>query len=246
MSRLSGMRIALTRSAEGNASWAERLGELGAQPVCCDQLEHLPCEGNKEGLRLLLPHAEWLVPVSPRAVEATVELAGADCLSGRRVACVGQATAEAARAVGASVELVAPGGTARSLAEALLERAMPDEVSLALVARDGRPDLEEAFEAAGRRLASLAVHATHAAPTARALPDVDAVLFASPSAVEATLARGPVPSGARVVAIGPTTAEALAAAGTPAHAVVATRDLAGLLAALESVLPSPDEHSPGS
>ncbi len=246
MSRLAGRRIALTRSAEGNARWAARLRELGAEPVCCDQLEHRPCEGNAEGLRLLLPHAGWLVPVSPRAVEATLALGGADCLEGRRVACVGEGTARAARAAGARVELVAPGGTARSLAEALLERALPDEVSLALVAQDGRPDLEEAFEAAGRRLASLAVHATAAAPTARALPPVDAALFASPSAALVTLAAGPLPPGALAIAIGPTTAEALRGAGVPVAAEARTRDLDGLVEALESVLPTASEPTPGS
>lgn len=246
MSRLAGRRVALTRSAEGNARWAPRLAERGAVPVSCDQLVHEPCEGNAEGLRLLLPHADWLVPVSERAVRATLALGGEGCLAGRRVACVGEATAAAARAAGAEVELIAPEGTARSLAEALLARALPDEVSLALVARNGRPDLEEAFEAAGRRLASLAVHATLAAPTARPLPEVDAVLFASPSAVEVTLDLGPLPAGALVVAIGPTTAAALETASAPVHAVAATRDLEGCLEALESALPPAREPSTGS
>ena len=243
MARLDGVRIAITRSAEDNAEWSERLTSLGAEVVALDYLEFQVCEGNVQGLRLLLPHADWLVFASPRAVRFTRELAGDLDLGGTPAACVGPKTAEAARAAGCRVELVAEDATARGLARELLARTGTDQVALHLAARDGRPELEEAFEAAGGRLASLAVYATEPVSTPPPLPPVHAVLFASPSAVRVAASAGGVPEGTRVLSIGPTTSAALREAGLPVHAEAQTRDLDGLLAVLESSASPGLEHS---
>lgn len=234
MARLDGVRIALTRSAEDNALWAEHLTALGADVVSLDYLEFVACEGNVEGFGLLLPHADWLVFASPRAVRFTRELAGDLDLGAKPAACVGAATAEAARAAGCRVELVSSEATARGLARELLERTGKDEVALHLAARDGRSDIEDAFNEAGARLATLAVYSTEPAAEPAPVPAVDAVLFASPSAVRIAARAGGIDARTRVLSIGPTTSAALREAGLPVHAEATTRDLDGLLAALES------------
>ncbi len=243
MARLDGVRIALTRSAEDNAVWAARLNALGAEVACLDYLEYVASGGNIEGLKLLLPHADWLVFASPRAVRFTLELAAGLDLGAKPAACVGAATAAAARAAGCRVELVARDATARGLARELLERTGKDEVALHLAARDGRSDLEDAFAEAGARLASLAVYSTEPAANPVPVPAVDAVLFASPSAVAVAASAGGVPPQTRVLSIGPTTSAALREARLPVHAEAATRDLDGLLAALESSAAPQHEQS---
>ena len=78
-----------------------------------------------------------------------------------------------------------------------------------------------------------------AAPTCdqAALPTAAACLVFAPSQVAALAALVELGRAPPLVAIGPTTATALAAHGAPARAVAATPDPAGMAAALASVYP---------
>ena len=64
---------------------------------------------------------------------------------------------------------------------------------------------------------------------------LDAVLVASPSAVRGLLNRARVPASLPLVSIGPTTSAALRAEGLDVAAESTTRDLDGMLEALQEV-----------
>jgi len=258
MSAIQDLRILLTRAAADNVAWAGALSELGAVP-----LEH-PCLAQQvlpeaaSPLRSALERAAWLALCSRHAVRAVAELVpgsdsednpgsdsegnpGSDSEDhpgrrpeGARLACVGPVTAAETERLLGSVALIAPGGTALSLAHALLERLAADEIVLLPGAERGRDELADEFQAAGRELERLAVYRTRAVdPGERGqLPAADAIFFASPSAVEAFAQGPPPPAGALLVRLGPSTSTAVRAAGWTVAAESHTRDLEGMIEAL--------------
>ncbi|MGO8970284.1 MAG: uroporphyrinogen-III synthase [Myxococcaceae bacterium] len=164
-----------------------------------------------------------------------------------KVAVVGAATARAALTAGLQVHLVCEGGTGTALGKELAQTLLPSDEVLLPTAEEGRPELEAAF--AETTTAQLATEAPPSAKRGtpvrapgltrvpayrstrlevaeevwadlRARPPV-AVLFASPRTAEAFLEAGgrAVLAQARVVAIGPTTAAALASSGFKADGV---------------------------
>ncbi len=133
---------------------------------------------------------------------------------------VGPRTAEALRSAGWKPEAV-PAGDAASLAEAVIRR--PASLPWLFVCGERRrPTLPDALAAAGVAFEALVVYRTRGV-----VPDwsqesrPDAVAFFSPSGAEAAFLS--LPPGwaekALRVAIGPTTAEALAGRGMEVHAV---------------------------
>jgi uroporphyrinogen-III synthase len=162
------------------------------------------------------------------------------------VAVVGPGTARAARAAGLEVALESKGGTGAALGRELAPRLRVQDEVLLPAAEDGRPELEAALAEATLGLAKVPqsglevalvpagpsftrVAAYRSAPLPveetvwadlRSRPPA-AVFFASPRTAEAFLEAGgrPVLALARAVAIGPTTATALAALGFPAAGV---------------------------
>lgn len=132
MERVRGQRVLITRAAEDCAAWASRLADAGAVPLMLPCIECHPVREPNVKARLAgaLPKTDWLVLTSRRGAEAmrrmieTIDWRPADkeAMAGIRMAVVGPATAAAAASLPGQVELVAPGGTARSLAEALAVR----------------------------------------------------------------------------------------------------------------------------
>lgn len=132
MDRVTGQRVLITRAAEDCAAWASRLADAGALPLMLPCIECHPIRdpGVETRLAAALPTTDWLVLTSRRGAEALGELiARSDwtptdeaAMAAIRIAAVGPATEAAAASLPGQVELVAPGGTAKSLAGALAAR----------------------------------------------------------------------------------------------------------------------------
>ena len=223
---LFGRRVLVARALGQGGELALELRRRAAQPVAVPLLELVPA-ADPAALEAVLARAssyDWIVYTSANAVRFATPAGGAAART--RVACIGEATARAARAAGLRVDLVPAGeSTPERLGEALAatgelagrrvlfpraERAR-ETLIRALEARGARVDAVEAYrtrvpEGAGARLS---------AELARGL---DAVALTSPSTVAhlfALLSREEQEAlCARAVfaCIGPTTADALATA----------------------------------
>lgn len=239
MKPLAGKTVLLTRAAEDNAAWAERLAEAGATPV------ELPCIGTepmtdattKEAIAAALASAHWLVFTSRRGVEAFADIAADRLDDDVRIAVVGPATAAAARQRLGRVDLTSEAGTAASLAQALAERVAPGSNVAVAVAANAGDVIERTLAATGAACTRIDVYRTVPKPPAdlkRALSSLgaDNVLLASPSAVTGFLNQVDVDCDAAVYTIGPTTTAAARAAGLRVAAQAPNPSLDGLMEAM--------------
>jgi uroporphyrinogen-III synthase len=257
--RLEGLRVVVTRPRGRSEELCFLLEEEGAEVVALPMLEMEPPK-DARGLRAAaetLSRFAWVAFASAAGVEALAEAARAAgttaALKRLKVAVVGAATARAARAAGLEVTLEAQGGTGLSLGAELAPRLHPRDEVLLPAAEEGRHELEAALldaqvpraapgaGAQGPSATVTRVAAYRSAPLAvaegvwadlRTRPPA-AVLFASPRTAEACLEAGgrPVLGLSRAVAIGPTTATALAALGFPAAGVAERPEAAGFVEA---------------
>lgn len=231
--RLDGRRVAVTRGRQGEDALAERLRALGAEVLDFPAIAVAPPEAAAQAVvdavLRRVDDFEWAVFASGNAVDQTLaRLAalglGAEALSRLRLAAVGPATAEKlARAVRAP-DLVPAQARGAALAEALAPHVRGRRV-LVPRAEEGRPELVDGLRAAGAQVVAPVVYRTVPAPPESLAPlgdalargQVDAVAFMSPSAVESVVAalgpRAPLLGRTVVAVIGPTTAQAAAAAG---------------------------------
>jgi uroporphyrinogen-III synthase len=243
VARLQGLRVVVTRPRARSEELCFLLEEEGAEAVALPMLELEPPTDGR-GLRAAaetLGRFSWVAFASSAAVEALAEAARTAgtvaALKRLKIAAVGAGTARAARAAGLEVTLECRQGTGATLGQELAPRLQPGEEVLLPSAEVGRPELEAVLQeaapaalAAGRPSPTVTrVAAYRSTPLAvadavwedlRTRPPA-AVLFASPRTAEAFLEAGgrPVLEKAHVVAIGPTTATALAALGFPAAGV---------------------------
>ncbi|HKA90983.1 MAG TPA: uroporphyrinogen-III synthase [Haliangiales bacterium] len=136
-----------------------------------------------------------------------------------RVAAVGDRTAEALRKAGLAVDLVAAEKTGAGLARALAAAGIKRARILVPHAAEGRDDLADGLRAAGARVTVVAAYRNVPLAPAELAPlvarlvagDIGAAAFFAPSQV-APLA-GALDRVGLIAAIGPTTADALRAAG---------------------------------
>lgn len=200
---------------------ADRYEEVGLQPV------HLPCvtfeprsEADLTRARTAAANAGLLVATSPRIISTLWPSGGMPSVE---VAAVGSATASATTRAGGAVVLIGDAGLAR-LAERIADR--PQVPRMVLTHAEGS---EPAALTRLRQLApDLEEHVIYEMrPTSPSLDPVEAVAFASPSAVFGwALSRSL--DDVVVGAIGPTTARAVATvrspdvvADTPSHDALA-------------------------
>ena len=254
---MKGERVLITRAAEDCAAWASRLAEAGALPLMLPCIECHPIrEPNaKARLAAALPKTVWLVLTSRRGAEAMRDLidnidwspADKEAVAAVRMAVVGPATAAAAAALPGQVELVAPSGTARSLAVALAARLRTHSAGglphvrprcLIAVAENAGTIVEETLEPAGADCLRLNVYRT--LPAAPATPKktlselgADKILLASPSAVTGLVNRLELDASAEILSIGPSTTRAAHAAGLTVTAEAARPSLEGLMEAMQ-------------
>ena len=239
MMNLRGARVLLTRSEGDSRRWAVALRAAGGDPVVfpCLSTEVPEDRSLRSRLREALDACTWLCVTSPRGAWAVADLgASFDAVS---VAVVGPATASAVAEAGGQVALAAPDATARSLGAALAQRITPADQVLAALSDRAPHTLRDAIALTGAGFTRVDVYRTvpakPAAPVDLSTLGLDAVLVASPSAVRGLLNRALVPASLPLVSIGPTTSAALRAEGLYVAAESMTRDLDGMLEALQGV-----------
>ena len=184
-----------------------------------------------------LARFDWLVVTSANGARRVGEAAGVH----RRVrlAAVGPATAEAlAAAAGRPVDLVAT----VPRAEGLLAEFPAGRAHILLAQADrARRQLADGLAAAGHDVESVIAYRTVVRrPTVAEvaqLATVEAVVLASGTAAQGYADALGVATGAVVVAVGPTTAEAARDYGLSVNHVAASPDTESLVQLLESALP---------
>jgi uroporphyrinogen-III synthase len=223
--------VVLTRERADNVALARRLEEAGIEVLDypCIETRFLPVDG----AALAAPHGleacAAVVFTSRRGVEA---IAGAavdwDRFPGL-VAAVGEGTARTAeRVLGRVPEVVSTDGTGATLGRMLGERLHPGGVVLHVRGRKTTGHLQAALVEAGLNVVEEVVY-ENASPALKPLdgvPDGAVAVFASPSAARRFFGANEALCGRiRPVAIGPTTAAALAEMGCDAAAVAVRPEL---------------------
>jgi uroporphyrinogen-III synthase len=243
--RLEGKRVLVTRPKERVEELCFLLEDEGAEVLSLPLLELRPPEDSRPlaAAAESIQRYRWVVFSSPSAVEALMEAlreAGTvDRMSHVRVAAVGPRTARTAEGYGLKVAAEPAEATGLGLFEVLRGELHPDDEVLLPAAEEGRRELELALREQGVRVTRVIAYRTTSAslpPEAqealRASPP-DVVLFASPRTAEVFLeAVGAERLGqTKVVAIGPTTAGALARWGIEVAAVAERPTPEGLVEA---------------
>ena len=216
------IRPVLLVRPDGNDTDAAALVAAGIPVLVDPYLVVSPVSEKAPGAQLLVDleaagRGDWLVLTSPRALDAWGALVGSDALTqavtrararGVRVAAVGASTATT---VDPPAELVGAAG-ADALVDDLTD--LPPGTALFPHGRLTRPALADALTAAGWTVVSAIVYdttpVTERPTSAGALSsgNVAAVLLRSPSAVTAVAQWARIPSGVRIVAVGPSTTAA--------------------------------------
>lgn len=164
-----------------------------------------------------------------------------------RIACVGPNTADFVERMGYAVSLVSEVHTGAALAEEFIARHGQGHPSVLLPRPEKMGgDLVERLIGAGIPVTQLVLYRTEpldeGAAQALRFCDSDLFVFMSPSGVKHFVRLHPMPEKATAIAIGPTTAAALAAAGH-ANVVVAGRACReGLLDTVRSILNNSSEQ----
>lgn len=247
---LRNVRVLVTRPKERSEELVFLLEDEGAEVVHLPLLEILPPEDARplHSAAEQLSRYAWIVFASPAAVvafaEAVREAGTREVLGRAKIAVVGPQTARAAKDRGMTIA-VETQGTGADLAEALRGRVHPGDELLLPCARDARPELAAALDDLGVTLTRVVAYRSEKLqPTedeTQAAVSSDVVLFASPRTAEAFLealgekAREAL-SRAAVVAIGPTTADAVRELGLRVDAVASAPSSEALVQAAVEVV----------
>ena len=240
---LAGKTVVITRSASDAEGLQARLSGLGARVVSypCFVVQPLPLDPAEQvAVMGLLPRLGWVAFASRHGVAMLEQwLQRWEMLlpPTTHLAAVGPATARAVSRVFGRPCLLAEPANGDGLAATLLREASPSQGPILLpAARDGRRVVLDALHGANFRVHFLPLYETIVEPTdtlVTPLPDkVDFVLMTSPSCVRGFLARTPLPAGARVVTIGPTTTAAAMEHGLQVDREAPTPSLDGMIEAL--------------
>lgn len=242
---LQGKHIVVTRAVEQSAELVERLQALGATVTVCPLIAIAPLDNTApldDAVRRLAEY-DWLLFTSANAVRAFFGRVDAALPEHVKVGAVGPATARALVEHGIAPSFTPSAQTAEALAAEL--DVVAGQRVLLPSADIARPALADGLRARGALVDVVTVYRTAPGDGVAALRDmlrdgaVDAVLFASPSAVQA-LVRGMSAaerawlSDVAVACIGPTTAAAAHEAGLRVSAVAREHTAAGLVAELRN------------
>lgn len=256
VSPLAGKTVLVTRAAAQSGPLFEELSARGANVKLLPLVSFAPPESYTAVDEALshLDSFDLIIFTSANAVQAIEQrrqqLSGTEnaAQSFPRVAAVGPATSEAAEAAGFSVDYVATNHSGRGLAEELGEELRGKRVFLPRSDR-ANPDLPEALRRCGAMVTQVVAYRTLSPSDSdrekmqESLKEgVDGILFYSPSAVHNFLELlGPerlerLQGRVLMVAIGPTTAGALSAAGVQRIAWAADATPRAVMEALEGHL----------
>lgn len=230
---LQNRTILVTGSATHVASGSMALREHGAGT-------HVLQTVNIETTPVALPeNMDWLVLASKHAVPA-INWAEVKI----PVAAVGEGTADAIRATGIEPSLVAKGPGAKQLAAELTEQGIDGKNVVCVLSSIARSELTDELAPTGANVSVVTGYTntplTDIETDLReriAGGEMEAVTFASPSSVAAFVEMIgidlPALSGAAMMAIGPTTADAMRAHGLPVHAMAEKSTVAGFVETIE-------------
>ncbi len=250
---LFGRRVVITRARDQAAEWRRRLEDLGAEVLELPLVAIRPFTDRENVTDVFaeIGHYDWLVFTSANGVRHffDVFLKGfrdLRALGVMRIACIGESTARAVRALHLEVEVCPAEATAEALAGALVATGSLDSAKVLVITGNlNRETLVQRLEAGRAIVDCLQVYENVPAdPSREPAADVfrergaDAILFASASAARAFAAQaGALQLGAGAKhpvagSIGPATSEAMRQAGLPVDFVSKTADLDGLVTAL--------------
>jgi uroporphyrinogen-III synthase len=246
MSPQRSLRVLITRPTGHGGELRERLEHLGATVLEIPALEILPPD-DSSGLDNALDHLQrydWIAFTSRNAVDFFLGRAAERSVllpTEIRVAAVGPETAARLQRRGLSVDCRPTEATAAALAEEMIRIGAAGCRVLIPCGDRSRPDLADGLRASGAEVETVVVYQTTAGDRERLAAalsggQVDVVALASPSAlseIAAALDGDLRPLRAvRLVCIGPTTAEAVRAAGLVPAAVAEPHTAAGLASAI--------------
>ncbi len=225
---LFGRRIAVTRARAQASSLASQLTELGAAVVEApairiETLEHDPLD---------LAGFDVVCLTSANGVERLLD-GDVRRLAGVRIAVVGRATADAARARGIEPDVMPEQATQEGLLEALGDVA--HQRVLVATAEGARTVLAEGLRGGGAEVIEVKLYRSVAEPVdAAAVMSCDWVTFTASSTVTNVL--GGLDSAGRerirAISIGPITSDTLRAAGVEPVIEADPHDVEGLVAAV--------------
>lgn len=226
---LQDRKVLVTGSATHLASTTMALREHGADASALQTVKI-------ETAPVVLPEEiDWLVLTSKHAVPAiTWQEVNVP------VAAVGEGTADAIRAIGVEPSLIAKGPGAKQLASELADQGIDSKNVVCVLSDIARSELTDELAPTGANISVLTGY------TNTPMTDIDsdlrdriaggemeAVTFASPSSVSAFVEmigiNLPALSGAAMMAIGPTTADAMRDHGLPVHAEAEKSTVAGFV-----------------
>jgi len=254
---LEGRTVLVTRPAEQAEGLRAALEALGATVHAVPVIRVLPPQ-DPQPLRQAAAtlHAyDWVVFTSRNGVRALAQWTGrgdARWPAGLRVACIGPATAQAARQLGWPVHLQPARYVAESLVDSFRQQGVRGARVLVVRAQEARDVLPEGLRGLGARVEVVAAYRTEPAYNeAERLQQVlrrgvDLAAFASPSAVSAAVRLcGGVDllRSVPVVCIGPVTASAAGRAGLQVVGIAHTYTQEGLVEAVVRVLVAGGEGS---
>ncbi len=238
-SPLSGITVLVTRPRESALSRALRRAgaRVSWQPAIRIEPD-IPTPELDAALRRVTGF-EWIVFTSAHGVSAFWRRARAlqidrETLRAARFAAVGPATASAIVRGGARVEVTADPHSAEGLIVQLASRLEEGSTVLYPRASGARPILVDGLRRLGARITEAVAYETRPAATLATLPaileaGVDCVVFCSASAVRAVLPHHALIARSAIACIGPTTADAVSAAGLRAE-IIPPRATAAALA----------------